>query len=61
MTKGILKDIRGVHMVVKDSSSSSHNNNNKQNSFKNTKQGNTKVGKGKSKGKGKCFLCGKKD
>ena len=36
MAKGILKDVRGVHMEVKDSLGFSHNNK-KKNTFKKTK------------------------
>lgn len=48
--KRILKDQRGAHMTVKDSSSSSDKRK-KKNNFKNTKQGKFKVGKGNGKGK----------
>lgn len=46
--KRILKDQRGAHMIVKDSSSDKRK---KKNNFKNTKQGKFKVGKGKGKRK----------
>ena len=54
-----MKDAKDVYMAMKDSLGSSHNKK-KKNTFKKTKQGKTKVGKGKNKGKDKCFLCGKK-
>ena len=50
MIKRTLKKARGIHMTVKDLLSSSHNNKKKKNTFKKTKQGNTKVEKGKTKG-----------
>ena len=56
--KGILKYPKGVHMLVKDSSDFSRNKK-KYNSFKKSKQRKNKAGKGKSKAKGKCFVCGK--
>ena len=59
MVKGILKDPKGVHMVVKDSFDFTHNKK-ENNSFKKFKQGKNKIGKGKNKGKGKCFIYGKK-
>ena len=59
MDEGILKDVRGVHMAEKDSLDSSHNKK-KNNNFKKTKKGKAKVGKCKSKGKGKFFLYSKK-
>lgn len=46
--KRILKDQRGAHMIVKDSSSDKRK---KKSNFKNTKQGKFKVGKGKGKRK----------
>ena len=58
MIERILKDSKVVHMTVKDSSGSSLNR--KKYSFKKSKEGNTKVRKGKSKGKGKCFIYGEK-
>ena len=59
MVEGILKHPKGFPMAMKDSSGSSHNKK-KNNSFKKSKQENTKARKGKSQGKGKCFNCGKK-
>ena len=59
MIERILKDSKVVHMIVKDSSGSFLNRKKKY-SFKIFKEGNTKVRKGKSKGKGKCFICGEK-
>ena len=58
MAERILKDAKGIHMAMKDSSNSS--NKKKKNNFKKEKQGKTKAMKDQSKGKGKCFLCGKK-
>ena len=58
MTEGILKDPKGVHIAIKDSSSSFCNK--KKNSFKKSKQRKNKAKEGKNKGKGKCFICGKK-
>lgn len=57
MVKGILKDPKGIHMVLKDSSDSSHNKK-KKNSLKKSKHGKNKARKRKRKGK--CFICGKK-
>ena len=57
MVEGILKDAKGVHMEVKDSSSFSYNNN--KNTFKKTKYEKTKARKGKTKEKDKCFISGK--
>ena len=59
MVEGILKHPKGFPMAMKDSSGSSHNKK-KNNSFKKSKQENTKARKSKSQGKGKCFNCGKK-
>ena len=59
MGEEILKDPKGVHMAIRDSSSSSRNKK-KTNSFKKSKQGKTKAGKWKNKDKGKCFICGQK-
>ena len=59
MIERILKDSKVVHMTVKDSLGSSLNMKKKY-SFKKSKEGNTKVRKGKSKGKGKCFIYGEK-
>ena len=61
MVEGILKDQKGIHMVVKGSSSSSSQKN--KNTIESTKQKGKFKGKGKkkkSKGQDKCFLCGKK-
>ena len=58
MIEGILKDPKGVHIAIKDSSSSFYNK--KKNYFKKSKQRKNKAKEGKSKGKGKCFICGKK-
>ena len=44
MGEEILKDPKGVHMAIRDSSGSSRNKK-KTNSFKKSKQGNTKAGK----------------
>ncbi|KAL6351289.1 hypothetical protein AAG906_035081 [Vitis piasezkii] len=52
--------LNSVHMAVKDSSDFSRNKK-KKNSFKKSKQGNNKAKEEKSKGKGKCFIYGKKD
>ena len=60
MVEGILKDLNSVHMAVNDSSDFSRNKK-KKNSFKKSKQGNNKAKEEKSKGKGKCFIYGKKD
>ena len=57
IVEGILKDPKGIHMVLKDSSDSSHNKK-KKNSLKISKHGKNKARK--SKRKGKCFICGKK-
>ena len=58
MVKGILKDRRGVHMVVKGSLGSSHKK--KKNAFKYIEQRKSKARKEKSKRKGKCFSYGKR-
>ena len=59
MVEEIIKELMSVHMAIKESSCSSRNKK-KKNSFKNSKQGKNKTGKGKSKCKGKCFIYGKK-
>ena len=59
MAEEIIKELMSVHMAIKESSCSSRNKK-KKNSFKNSKQGKNKTGKGKSKCKGKCFIYGKK-
>ena len=59
MVEGILKDSKGVHMAMKDSSGSSCIKKRKK-FFKKSKQGKNKTRKGKSKGKCKCFIFGKK-
>ena len=57
MAEGILKNQKGVHMVIKGSSSKKNNKNN----FENTKQtGKFKKGHKKSKEKRKYFLYEKK-
>ena len=50
MIKRILKNARGIHMMVKNLLSSSHNKKKKKNTFKKTKQGKTKVEKDKTTG-----------
>ena len=60
MVEGILKDSKGVNMEVQDSLGSYHNKK-KRNTFNKSKQRKTKARKGRSKGKDKCFIYGKKD
>ena len=60
MFERIVKDPKGIYMEVKDSTSSSQNKK-KKNSFKKSKQGNKRVGKEKSKCKGKCSILWQKE
>ena len=53
-TEGILKNKKGIHMIIKSSSSSSTRKN--KNNFKNTKYGKSKAWKCKSEGKTSVFF-----